>query len=636
MTLLKMLKFLLFLFVIWSYSSIKIKVEGGKFYSNRKIISWVEYSAPRGDSLQIHLRKWIENATFDVVYEYENKGFFDVKLQWKIDSEPNLKQSEPVWNVTVVVIEGVRYLFGKVNYITTDKSVPLVDSSEFKSKRKLPFASEIAELDKSTLEKRYGDAGYAKRTVRLVTEINEEDKVVDVTYKVTPNYLVIFDSLIIRNKKENRKNYVPGISDKKFIQGLLKIKEGEMVSLSKTNNFKSKLKSTRVFNSVRLKDSLIDAETGRSILIANLIESAPGKIFGSLFWNSFEGFGTEGGWSHNNIFGEFYQGKLKARVAQRRQIASIKLTNPLLFGYRLKFENAFDFIWRQDTSLSQPAFQALFSSSLGWSRWKFMRSLHKLEFDFTQNNQYRKVDSNVVFTGFEVEKDRAINLNFINSLSLLFVDNEFNPRRGAKFTFIYGNGGPLIEDNKFKLLKIRHNWGEVNSSYYIPLASWFIVALRVDGGSFYGTNGGSNSDRFFMGGPNTIRNKDFEEVCPQKDSVTTNLEKGKITVECRTKLTPVYYLTSLEMRVKPFKWARPRNHKYLSKVRGLQVVPFTDFGRVWDKKIGLRPEGKGHDVGLGLRFPVLVFNLRFDMAKGVNNNYGWDEWRFILDLAQAF
>jgi len=67
---------------------------------------------------------------------------------------------------------------------------------------------------------------------------------------------------------------------------------------------------------------------------------------------------------------------------------------------------------------------------------------------------------------------------------------------------------------------------------------------------------------------------------------------------------------------------------------GLQVVPFTDYGNVWEVGRNLTRDGEGRAYGLGLRYSLLsIFNLRLDYAVD-----GWpirhDQW--VLDLAQAF
>ena len=39
---------------------------------------------------------------------------------------------------------------------------------------------------------------------------------------------------------------------------------------------------------------------------------------------------------------------------------------------------------------------------------------------------------------------------------------------------------------------------------------------------------------------------------------------------------------------------------------------------------------------IGIRFPIIVFNIRLDYAVGWKGGPDWNEWRIQFDLAQAF
>jgi hemolysin activation/secretion protein len=66
----------------------------------------------------------------------------------------------------------------------------------------------------------------------------------------------------------------------------------------------------------------------------------------------------------------------------------------------------------------------------------------------------------------------------------------------------------------------------------------------------------------------------------------------------------------------------------------LQVVPFADYGNVWEHGKALTESGKGRAVGLGLRYGLLsLFNIRVDYARDPGDA---SVERWIFDLAQAF
>ena len=76
--------------------------------------------------------------------------------------------------------------------------------------------------------------------------------------------------------------------------------------------------------------------------------------------------------------------------------------------------------------------------------------------------------------------------------------------------------------------------------------------------------------------------------------------------------------------------------KFWHSLNQLQVVPFSDFGQVWERERPQNPEGSGFDVGLGLRLPITIFNFRFDYAIGWDRGPVWENSKFLIDLAHAF
>jgi hemolysin activation/secretion protein len=97
---------------------------------------------------------------------------------------------------------------------------------------------------------------------------------------------------------------------------------------------------------------------------------------------------------------------------------------------------------------------------------------------------------------------------------------------------------------------------------------------------------------------------------------------------------PAYFLTSFEVRTSPFSSAFINPEGKLRFLLGLQVVPFVDFGNVWEVGKAMTPEGEGKAYGLGLRYSLLsIFNLRVDFA---TDGPEFRNWAWVLDLAQAF
>ncbi|MBF0432694.1 MAG: BamA/TamA family outer membrane protein, partial [Fibrobacteria bacterium] len=605
----------------------ELTIEGNIHFSNRKIKSF--FILPKTfENSSIHdITKWSEGIKSELIYQYEDLGFFDVSVGVAVQADSS--EGEKEWQVNIIITEGPRYLIDRVILNILDSSRSLITKKKLRSRPLREFNVEDMDRDKRDIEKIYGDIGFAKRRVSQRIDFNDSAKTVDVVFDIDPSYLVIFDTLIIRNKREKKSEYTNGLSDPDLMQRILKFKRGDTVRLSKTNLYKSKLKSTRVFNYVRIKDSILVDKNNRSALLLLTEEKIPGHINSALFWETLEGFGGEAGWAYNNILGQFYDTEVKTRIAQRRQYVHVSIGNPLLLGYKLRYDNELDFIWRHKELVDRyemSPFDAIFSSSLSRPFSSWAHFVGTIEFERTTEQTVD--ESNVL------KDPRVINLNGIATLSLSFVDNEFNPRRGSRFSFIYGNGGPLIdEDKKLRLVDLRHNWGELNSSYFYPFITGFVGALRLNGGAFSNA-GKTNARRFFLGGKNSIRSANFREVCPEKELY---YEEGKDSSNvCVPNSTPVYYLASLELRMQLLSGFHPWKNAFWDSFRQMQIVPFTDYGKIWQSGEKVLPEGEGFSVGLGVRVPLMFFNFRFDYALGWDAGPDWGMQKFIIDLAQAF
>jgi hemolysin activation/secretion protein len=88
------------------------------------------------------------------------------------------------------------------------------------------------------------------------------------------------------------------------------------------------------------------------------------------------------------------------------------------------------------------------------------------------------------------------------------------------------------------------------------------------------------------------------------------------------------------VRTSPFTPSLINPEGRLRHLLGVQVVPFVDYGRVWEVGKAVTGDGEGVAYGLGLRYSLLsIFNLRADVA---TDGPEFRNWQWVLDLAQAF
>ncbi len=610
------------------------------------------------DSSSEGLRAWSGDAEFAVIDAYRAVGCFDAQVHVSIARDTGHKGD---WAVHMQVDEGARYLFDTARVLPTPRPDAPVDSAALGRVQAHPLGSaavpplpsigfELKELevqpgrpyrdesllkDRRLLLRRFGNAGYVRAEVQDGEDIRPASHTVRVTYYVSPSYPVVFDTLILKNVRSTPGEVFSGITREGIVRSLIPYKRGDTVRMSDNDKLISKLQYTGVFNYVRFKDTLQSGAEGRSALTLYSEERVPGNLRTSLFYETQYGPGVSLDARHGNIAGTLKEVRGGSSLAGSRQNFYLGYGSPLNFGQLVRFDDDLGFNWYQDK---------LYLASQGPFGGDF-RSTNSTRLTFPLTYWLRLVgDAELEVKSLMPgggQRERDFNLNFIETAFLTFVNQAMDPTRGLRFAFTWGNGGPLLSANQFDITEFRHNWFEAQTAqyYFLPSLRQIKLATRLDGGRFFGV-GGSNSERFFLGGSRNVRSFDFQALCTEKSP------KGACLGDDHEL---AYGLASAEVRVEPFAFGRigPRNP--LRYFVPLQIVPFLDVGKVWDVRDGFYlksaggidsagtgssgsiPAGQGYAYGLGMRYPLLgIFNLRIDYVRGNGPHHFW------LDLAQAF
>jgi outer membrane protein assembly factor BamA len=596
-----------------AFAAPRLVVEGNKAFSARRIADQIPLPDPLPEWDREEWTGWAEDAALIVRETYRDQGYFDAQAGVEAvfaDSSPRAAPSV----LRVGVFEGARYRFGAVRVGLPPPPFPAF-SGTLASRSGRVFDKKLLFEDRRELLQFCGDAGFLNATAAESLYYDFDRKAVDVVFQVNPGRALVFDTLLFRIHREGDTTGRSGKTRRSVLRGLFPPDPGDTLSLRDINLFERKLKSTRVFNFVRVKDSLADPSHTRSAVFLTAEERVPIELEAVGYWETQYGFGADLSLLHGNLNGRLQEARLGLTLAQRKQSVNVGYSAPLLFGTTVRFDNDLISNWYQDSRLVRDT---------GW-----------FDGDFDVSNQSRlsrpitpwarAVGTAELFGKSErldsVTRARDFNLNFLTSLYLQNVDNPINPSRGARLALTWGNGGPLLEAGRPAVLQNRHNWLEAEAAAYRPLGRWAVAAVRLDGGRFYG-QGGINSGRFFLGGPRSVRSRDWRSVCPQLSAEDNCLEEG---------IEPAYYLGSAELRLTPFHALAGGNFTWLA---GLQIVPFADYGRVWEVGKPVNPSGEGRAVGLGLRYNFLtLFNIRVDYAQDPRDA-SVNHW--FLDLAQAF
>ena len=589
---------------------------------------------------------WAEDAGYELEGFYEERGYFDVAVKALAERPDPAKKN---WNVTLTVTEGRRFRYGRVRVIVDGDSAgagsKAPGGSDLGAREGRPYLEEDLVRDIRDLTRFYGNSGFVRAEVTQSVLLADSAAAAHVDYHVTRGTPVVFDALRVSIRRVSNDS-LAGLSRESMLRDLVPYRRGDTVRIDENDETIEKLQSTGLYNSVRLEDSLYADGRGGSVLTLDVEEKVPGNATSSVFYETQYGFGVAATARHANVAGTLKELRAGAGLAQNKQNGTIGFGAPLLFGRLLRFDNDLTVAWYQDNLPDEPFFggdlRVSNVASLSRNVFYWLRLVGGAEVEYKNTIVS---DSTGVLS-----RERGGLLNFTATSFFSFLDQPINPAKGTRFAFTLGNGGPIYEQGEVQVFQDRHNWIEIQSAYYYypPFLRQFKAALRLDGGRFFGT-GGQNADRFFLGGPRSVRSYGFRQLCPDQDSPA----EGSCPLN-ETPIEPAYVLTSAELRLTPFDFPYVPPRGVAGFFKPMEFVPFVDFGKVWnlqgsnDSPFSLEflNSGYGHGVayGGGIRYPLLgIFNLRLDFAwgrPGPGRFFGLsgdrlpDQW--IVDLAQAF
>ena len=636
---------LIFLAVLPASAALRIDFSGNEAYGNAVLRNLTPEEPERLREDDVF--DWAADAEWLVERHYRERGYLDARVAATVTAG----EEERDWTVTIVVEEGRRYRYDAVRVIVDGDSAAAVPgdfSPRLRAGR--PYAEAEVIREGREIRRAFGNAGFVRADVRQHILLRDSAATASVTYTVDRGAAVVFDTLIVRTRRSSGPSTpvdsMAGLTRESLLRSFLDYRRGDTLRIDLNDAVIEKLLSTGQFNSVRLEDELLEDGSGRSRLILDTEEKVPGRVGGSIYYETQYGFGVSAQAAHSNLAGTLQEGRLGAGLAQRRQTANIGYGSPLLFGTLLRFDNDLRVEWYQDLLPDAAPFQGDFRAanfaSLSRAFGPSVRWVGGAELEYKSRV--------VADSAGLLSRENAGLLTFMNTGFLTMLDNPFNPARGARLALTLGNGGTVYDRGAVRGFGERHNWVEGRTAFYRNLPGYrqFIGAVRLDAGRFFG-GGGQNADRFFLGGPRSVRSYGFRQLCPDAPAP----EVGSCPLQ-ESALEPAYFLASAELRLSPFEFPWMSSRGVAGFFKPIELVPFVDYGKVWNLRGGetfalnreflTEGHGRGLAVGGGFRYPLFaVFTLRLDAAwgrPGAGSFFGAtshrlpDQW--LIDLAQAF
>jgi outer membrane protein insertion porin family len=513
---------------------------------------------------------------------YASLGYVDMKID---DVERTASHDGRYIDITVSVKEGDLYQVGEIS-IEGNK---VFESDELQRSLSMSTDATYSPLslqqDMEVLGGMYFSKGYTDAEIVPEKKLNPDTNKIDICYKI----------------KEYEPYYVGRIDIKgntrtkdKVIRRELNIMPGDVFDNLKIQRSRERLENTGFFDSVEVTAAPGEGAQTRNLEV-DVKEGRTGQLSFGAGYSSIDSFVGFAEISQSNFdiknFPYFTGGgqkiRLRAEVGTEVQDFALSFTEPYFLGRKLSA--GFDLYATSSQYLSDYYDEQRVGGALRLGRafGEFIRGdiAYKLE------NVTLDVDDDA--SEYLLSQDGSNVISSINmSLTRDTRDSITFPRSGAisGVTFEFaGLGG----DTDF----VKLEW--MGTQYFVPIERFPNHVVRVAGAagvaSSYGTSGDVPlSERFFLGGGNTIRGFEFRDVGP-KDEYGAPIGGDS-------------------MAMGSFEYTFP----LISRIRG---AAFFDFGNVYETP-GDFLSGIVASVGMGVRLNLPVGPIKLDYGIPIIT----DEW----------
>jgi len=504
---------------------------------------------------------------------------------------PQIKEYAPGrYSVIVPIDEGVQYRIGQIALA----GITLFPEGELRKAVTVKPGDMAAAsaLTRSCEAVRdfYESRGYMHTVVQPSLDLHATAGAVDVRLMVGEGQLTYVHNIDIRGNSVTRD---------KVIRRELLVYPGETFNGVNIRKSESRLRNLGYFSNVTSYDERT-AVSNTSDLVFEVEEQKTGQFLVGAGFSSIDsliGF-AEVSQGNFDIRGRPFLGggekiKLRTEFGSRRQDYTLSFVEPWFLDRKLAFgvDLYSSSVDQHDYTVDRLGGAVSLGVALGGpSRLDFKYRLEQVEVkDLNDTNAYVYVDGDTT-NAFSFQEPRHVASSLKVTYSRDTRDNVFVPTRGARvFTSGTLMGGPLGFDTDLYDF-------EAGATAYVPLWFHHVFSLRgrvevVD--SYGNTDDVPVSERLFAGGARTVRGFRYRWVGPKVVQVNDPSDVQPAGGQSLA-LANAEYTIPL--------------------VKNIRLAGFYDIGNVWYDAYTFELESLAVGAGLGIRFDIPGFPMRFDYA----------------------
>jgi outer membrane protein insertion porin family len=447
-----------------------------------------------------------------VQFVLQDKGYVTAKVH---KPSVSLSPDKRFLYATIRVEEGERYTIGKVDY-SGELLYPRERLVAFtQTKGGEIFSRSKIGHDLTAMADIYKDDGYAYANVNPITNLDQKNRIVDVTYEVQPGQRVRFERIEIVGNSRTRD---------KVIRRELRVYEGELYSQSGVNASKARVQALGFFEKVEITTTKGSGDD-KMIARVEVKEKSTGSFQVGAGFSSYESFILTGQIAQNNFFGWGTSLSLQIQWSSLRQLGQIQYVDPYFLDTRWTF--AFD-IYAQEGIYTNFTRRAV-GGAMTWGYelaglapwWPAAARLEDLRLFATYTNEYVQVTP--TFTQSLLKDQYRSGTTSALRLSAQYDrrDNRLFPTAG-----FYGQLGAELAPPLLAPSSVFGNHVNLftrytaDLRYYKPLWLGLIGRVRLNAG-FIGPWSADSprvpiSERYYVGGINSVRGYRTFSISPSE------------------------------------------------------------------------------------------------------------------------
>ncbi|MZH13879.1 MAG: outer membrane protein assembly factor BamA [Nitrospinae bacterium] len=470
----------------------KIRFSGNKAFEDNKLAEQMETEAETWysfiDDSGVYQKDILKLDMFRIEGFYQDHGFLRIKvLEPRIDINKQARQI----HITIPVEEGPQFRIKSIE-IKGDDTIPhneIIKSLQTK-KGDIYNVSQLRE-DIITVTDLYSTKGFAYAEANPVTKIDDKTRRVELSIDIDKGKKVYVGKINMLGNIKTKDN---------VIRREFRLKEGEVFDGSKLKRSKQRINNLNYFEDVK-----VDTQRGENPELIDILTTVTEKPTGNFTvgagFSSVENLIFTASIAQNNLFGNGHRVNLTASLSSIRADFNLSLTEPRLFDSEISagidlFNTDQDFL----------SFDSL-STGGGLRLGKNITEYETVTFGYRFNNVEVTGVSQQDTTDFlknETRTTSRITPTYIYDSR----DNFLNPSQGWRHVItsdLAGLGGAKFTRSMYEII------------YYRPLIGKLVFGShgRINYAAGYDGETLPAFERYFMGGPTTLRGFTIQDVGPK-------------------------------------------------------------------------------------------------------------------------